>query len=42
VLGKIIDVGDSFVTLEIAKNTEIKVQRHAVAAVMPKGTIKTA
>ncbi len=41
VLGKIIDVGDSFVTLEIAKNTEIKVQRHAVAAVMPKGTIKT-
>ena len=40
VLGKIIEVGDSFVTLEIAKNTEIKVQRHAIAAVMPKGTIK--
>jgi preprotein translocase subunit YajC len=40
VLGKIIDMGDSFITLEIAKNTEIKVQRHAIAAVMPKGTIK--
>ena len=40
VLGKIVEVGDSFVTLEIAKNTEIKVQRHAIAAVMPKGTIK--
>ena len=41
VLGKITEVGESFVTLEIAKNTEIKVQRHAIAAVMPKGTIKS-
>ena len=40
VLGKIIEVGDSFITLEIAKGTEIKVQRHAIAAIMPKGTIK--
>lgn len=40
VLGKITDVGDSFITLEIAKSIEIKVQRHAIAAVMPKGTIK--
>ena len=41
VLGKITDVGDAFVTLEIADNTRIKVQRHAVGAVMPKGTIKS-
>lgn len=41
VLGKIDDVGDSFVTLEIANNTHIKVQRHAIGAVMPKGTIKS-
>ena len=40
ILGKITDVGESFVKLEIAKSTEIKVQRHAIAAVMPKGTIK--
>lgn len=40
VLGKIIEVGDSFITLEIAKGIEVKVQRHAIAAVMPKGTIK--
>ncbi|MEM7465831.1 MAG: preprotein translocase subunit YajC [Pseudomonadota bacterium] len=40
VLGKIVEVGDSFITLEISKNIEIKVQRHAIAAVMPKGTIK--
>ena len=39
-LGKIIEVGDNFIVLEVAKETEIKVQKHAVAAMMPKGTIK--
>lgn len=42
VLGKIIDIGEAFLTLEIADNTRIKVQRHAVSAIMPKGTIKSA
>lgn len=41
VLGKIIQVSDSFVTLEIAKGVEIKVQKNSVSATMPKGTIKT-
>ena len=40
-LGKITDVGDSFVTLELADNVEIKMQRQAVTSVMPKGTIKS-
>ena len=40
VLGKIVDVGDAFLTVEIANNIQIKVQKHAVGAVMPKGTIK--
>ncbi len=40
-LGKITDISDSFVTLELADNVEIKLQRHAVASVMPKGTIKS-
>jgi preprotein translocase subunit YajC len=39
-LGKIVEAGDNFVTLDMGKNTEIKVQRQAVASVMPKGTIK--
>ncbi|MCB1745822.1 MAG: preprotein translocase subunit YajC [Gammaproteobacteria bacterium] len=39
-LGRITEVGDNFVKLEIAKGTEVKVQKHAVAQVMPKGTIK--
>ena len=40
-LGKIVDLNDSFVTVELAENVQIKLQRHAVAQVMPKGTIKS-
>ncbi len=41
VLGKINQVGDNFIVLEIAKETEVKVQKQAVSAVLPKGTLKT-
>lgn len=41
VLGKITEVSDAFVTLEVANQVQIKVQRHAIGAVMPKGTIKS-
>ena len=41
-LGKVTNVGDSFITLELADNVKIKLQKHAVASVMPKGTIKSA
>ena len=41
-LGRITDVSESFVTLEIADNVEIKLQRQAVTSIMPKGTIKSA
>ncbi|MBT8056414.1 MAG: preprotein translocase subunit YajC [Gammaproteobacteria bacterium] len=41
-LGRITNVGESFVTVELTDNVRIKVQRHAVASVMPKGTIKSA
>ncbi|MFA7437755.1 preprotein translocase subunit YajC [Castellaniella sp.] len=44
-LGKIIKVSDSYLTLEIAqladKPVETIVQRSAVTAVLPKGTIKS-
>jgi len=39
-LGKITSVGDSFVDLQVAEGVEIKVQKSAVASVLPKGTIK--
>ncbi len=41
-LGKITDVSDSFVTLQLADNVSVKLQRQAVASVMPKGTMSSA
>ena len=40
ILGKIVKVGDNFIALEVAEGVNVKVQRQAVATVMPKGTIK--
>ncbi len=40
-LGKIKEIGDNFVLLEIARDTEVKIQKNAVATVMPKGTLKS-
>ncbi|MDE2089248.1 MAG: preprotein translocase subunit YajC [Gammaproteobacteria bacterium] len=42
VLGRVVEVGEAFVSLEIADGIQVKVQRQAVAALMPKGTIKGA
>jgi len=39
-LGKLVKVGDNFVELELADGITVKLQRNAVANVMPKGTIK--
>lgn len=41
-LGKIADVGENFITLEVAQGVQVKVQRTAVQTMMPKGTIKDA
>src|SRR3954467_10389699 len=41
ILGKIVEVGDSFVTLEIAPNVQIKVQKFQVTSLVPKGTLKS-
>jgi preprotein translocase subunit YajC len=40
-LGRITEIGDNFIVMEIAKDTEVKIQKNAVSAVMPKGTLKT-
>jgi preprotein translocase subunit YajC len=42
ILGKVIEVGDNFLTLEIADNVRIKVQRFQVTSLVPKGTLKGA
>jgi preprotein translocase subunit YajC len=41
VLGKVTEVKDQFVHVQVAEGVELKVQRHTIAAIMPKGTIKS-
>jgi preprotein translocase subunit YajC len=38
-LGKIVKVGDIYVSLEVADGTVIHVQKQAVTTLLPKGTI---
>ncbi len=40
VLGRISRINEGYITLEIANNVEVQVQRPAVQLVLPKGTIK--
>jgi preprotein translocase subunit YajC len=40
ILGKIAKLNDNYVTLEIAPNVTIQVQKGAVTTLLPKGTIK--
>lgn len=42
ILGRVTEVGDSFATVEIADGTEVRLQKTAVAALMPKGTYRQA
>src|SRR2546430_16564605 len=42
ILGKVIEVGETFLTLEIADGIRVKVQKFQIASLMPKGTLKSA
>jgi preprotein translocase subunit YajC len=41
ILGRIADVSDNFVTIEIAEGVRIKVQKSQVSQLVPKGTYKS-
>jgi preprotein translocase subunit YajC len=41
ILGKIIKVEAQYVVLEIADKVEVKVQKSTIAAMLPKGTLKS-
>jgi preprotein translocase subunit YajC len=41
VVGRITKIGEAYLSLEVAPDTEISVQRSAVQMLLPKGTIKT-
>jgi preprotein translocase subunit YajC len=41
-LGKVIKVGDNYITVQLAEGVEVKVQASAIAQILPKGTLKSA
>jgi preprotein translocase subunit YajC len=41
-LGRVTSVGESFVTVKLADDVEVQLQKHSVAQVVPKGTIESA
>ncbi len=42
VLGKVTGVKEQFLTIEVAKDVELKIQRNTISRVMPKGTVSAA
>jgi preprotein translocase subunit YajC len=40
ILGKVTKITEGFIVLNVANNVEMKFQKHAVTATLPKGTIK--
>jgi len=41
IAGRIDDLGDTFVSLEIAPGVKIKLQKSAISLVLPKGSLKS-
>ena len=42
ILGKVTDVGDEYISVELADNVTVRLQKQAVASVLPKGSLKAA
>jgi preprotein translocase subunit YajC len=40
IAGKVTEIGDNFVQVEIAANTVVAIQKQTITAVLPKGTLK--
>jgi len=40
ILGKVVKLGDNFIELKVSDSSSVKIQRHAITSVMPKGTMK--
>ena len=41
-MGKIVELGEQYMTVEIANNVQVKIQRQAISTVLPKGSLKAA
>jgi preprotein translocase subunit YajC len=42
IAGTVTEIGDSFLTVEIASGVQVRLQKGAIANVLPKGTLKSA
>ena len=42
IAGTVAEIGDNFITVEVADNVRVRVQKAAVGNVLPKGTLKSA
>jgi preprotein translocase subunit YajC len=42
IAGVVSDIGENFITVEVADNVRLRVQKGAIANVLPKGTLKSA
>ena len=41
ILGKVTELAEQFITVEVAPGVNVKVQRQAVSQVLPKGSLKS-
>ncbi len=42
IAGRVEEVGESFLTVEIAPNVKVRVQKGSISQVLPKGSLKSA
>ena len=42
IAGTIVEIGEAFVTVEVASGVQLRVQKGAIGNVLPKGTLKSA
>lgn len=42
VAGVVTDIGENFITVEVAEGVKLRVQKGAISNVLPKGTLKSA
>lgn len=39
--GRVVELGDHFISIEVADQVKLKVQRQSISQVLPKGTLKS-
>ena len=42
IVGTVVALSDAFITVEVASGVQLRVQKGAIASVLPKGTLKSA